>query len=624
MASGMRGNLIKRLFTSVGLTKMLYAADVWCTPTPNKRPGTRAKTKTHVKRMERVQRKLAIRITGALRTTPSDLLFPHAGLSPLQLHVEKVCQNSAVRIATLPKHHPLHKAAQKAATRLPKKHPSPLQIILHSLPFLPSEIETIDTIKKPPNWTPPVETYVSASDEEAIERENTCEDEVKIYTDGSGQNGYIGAAAVLTRGFHPFQTARYHLGPDTEHTVYEGECIGQLLGIHLLNQLRPNLNINSASIAVDNQASILVHNTRKPGPGSHIIDSIHRLLQTTSRVHPNAVIKTRWIPGHRDILGSDRADEEAKKASEGPHRNRNSEFGLLRKRVPASKSAVKQLLRTRLKKREARLFRESHRFNKISQIDPYMPDTKFPRETARLDRRYTSILTQLWTAHVPLQSYLHRFKIEPQPTCPHCHLEPETVTHYLKYCSAFREPRKELQRNLGRLTVIDLSILGNHKHRNALLRYIHRTGRFTESHGSLKPPDPNANQEQNNNPEAPQPPCPTPLPPLPPPLSPLSPSLPPPLLLTLILYCTLLLFFLLSSPLSSLTFSFFPFDSYVRYDAICALTLTLTYHPKLIGVAPRSSATRHLRRPSQSTQQTYEHSRHMDRQLERRSIMSDI
>ena len=201
--------------------------------------------------------------------------FHTQGSPPLQLHIENVCQNSAVRIATLPKHHPLYRDAQKAATRLPKRHPSPLQIILHSLPLLPSEIETIDTIKKPPNWASPIEIHIPTSTEEAIEHENNCEDEVKIYTDGSGQDGHIGAAAVLTRGFHPFKIARYHLGPDTEHTVYEGECFGQLLGLHLLNQLRSNLNISTVSLAVDNQASILAHKTRKPGPGSHIISARH-------------------------------------------------------------------------------------------------------------------------------------------------------------------------------------------------------------------------------------------------------------------------------------------------------------------------------------------------------------
>jgi len=490
MASGMKGKFIKRLFTGVGLTKMLYAADVWCAPIPNKRPSRGKKPKAHVQKMERIQRKIALRITGALRTTPSDLLFPHAGLPPLQLHIEKICHNSAIRIATLPKHHPLYNDARKAATRLPKRHPSSLQIILYSLPLLPHDIETVDTIKKAPSWTPPVETQISNTAEEAIELDNTNEDDIKIYTDGSGLDGNIGAAAVLTRGFHPFKIARHYLGPDTEHTVYEGECVGQLLGLHLLNQLRPHLNISTVSIAVDNQASILAHKSRKPGPGSHIVNHTHLTLTTTKRIHKNARIRVLWIPGHREIPGSERADEEAKKACEGAHRNRNNNLRFLTRGIPASKSAIKQVLRARVKKKEVKLFQASHRFPKMSRIDPSMPNTKFPREIARLDRKHSSILTQLRTAHVPLQAYLHRFKLEPSPTCPHCLIEPESVTHYLKICNAFNEPRNALQREIGLLTNIDLSILGNRKHRDALLRYIHRTGRFSESHGDLRPPEP--------------------------------------------------------------------------------------------------------------------------------------
>jgi hypothetical protein len=164
--------------------------------------------------------------------------------------------------------------------------------------LLPCHVETIETIKKPPSWTPPIKTHIPSTADEAIELENPNEDDVKIYTDGSGLDRHIGAAAVLTRGFHPFKIARYHLGPDTEHTVYEGECVGQLLGLHLLNQLCPNLNINSVSIAVDNQASILAHKARKPGPGSQIIDHIHQTLLTTKRTHAGARIQIRWIPGH--------------------------------------------------------------------------------------------------------------------------------------------------------------------------------------------------------------------------------------------------------------------------------------------------------------------------------------
>src|ERR1700678_879 len=70
MARGAKGSFIKRLYHSVGLAKMLYAADVWCT-SPIDKPGASTRTSSHVIKMEQVQWKVGLRITGALRTTPS-------------------------------------------------------------------------------------------------------------------------------------------------------------------------------------------------------------------------------------------------------------------------------------------------------------------------------------------------------------------------------------------------------------------------------------------------------------------------------------------------------------------------------------------------------------------------
>jgi hypothetical protein len=47
----------------------------------------------------------------------------------------------------------------------------------------------------------------------------------KVYTDGSGLEGHIGAAAVLYRNGVPKRTRRTRLGFTKHHTVYEGEGI---------------------------------------------------------------------------------------------------------------------------------------------------------------------------------------------------------------------------------------------------------------------------------------------------------------------------------------------------------------------------------------------------------------
>jgi hypothetical protein len=56
-----------------------------------------------------------------------------------------------------------------------------------------------------------------------------------VYTEGSIQNDYVGAAAALYgKGKSPMRTLRLHLGTASEHMVYEAEPIGLLLGLQLI------------------------------------------------------------------------------------------------------------------------------------------------------------------------------------------------------------------------------------------------------------------------------------------------------------------------------------------------------------------------------------------------------
>jgi len=82
-AKGVKGGLARRLFYGVAVASMLYAVDIWGAPSFRKIDSGKAGSGT-LKKLDSVQRKAAIQATGALRTTPSDLLFAHADMLPMK------------------------------------------------------------------------------------------------------------------------------------------------------------------------------------------------------------------------------------------------------------------------------------------------------------------------------------------------------------------------------------------------------------------------------------------------------------------------------------------------------------------------------------------------------------
>ena len=80
-------------------------------------------------------------------------------------------------------------------------------------------------------------TTTAGPREDSQKNNNNLSSTIRVYTDGSGYKGYAGAVALLARvdGVHNLQRVlRYSLGPLTEHTIYEAEAVGIILGNHLL------------------------------------------------------------------------------------------------------------------------------------------------------------------------------------------------------------------------------------------------------------------------------------------------------------------------------------------------------------------------------------------------------
>jgi hypothetical protein len=219
------------------VASMLYAVDVWGAP-PIKRRGEGLRIGT-VRKLESMQRRAAAQATGGLCTTPTDLLFTHADMISVRQLIESQCYRAAIRLASSHLSHPLYKTTHKVAKSYPKRHPSPLNNILHISEIKPDCLEPIDPCPKHPHWEPPFITSIPPTKEDACQADLEDEADVKIYADGSGKGGHIGAAAILYYGFRVPKTARFYVGSSGKHTVFEGEAIGQLLGLKVVAKYHP-------------------------------------------------------------------------------------------------------------------------------------------------------------------------------------------------------------------------------------------------------------------------------------------------------------------------------------------------------------------------------------------------
>ncbi|THH16463.1 hypothetical protein EW146_g4189 [Bondarzewia mesenterica] len=90
-STGLPPIFVRRLYESVAVTKLSYAAPVWCVPIHIKGNGRRAGSIGIIKQLSKVQRLAALTFTGALLSTAQDVLNIHAFFLPVPLLIDKVC-----------------------------------------------------------------------------------------------------------------------------------------------------------------------------------------------------------------------------------------------------------------------------------------------------------------------------------------------------------------------------------------------------------------------------------------------------------------------------------------------------------------------------------------------------
>ena len=138
----------------------------------------------------------AIAIMGVMRTTATDVLDLHAGLTPVPLMLHRICHQATLRPASLPETHPLHSVFRTQAKQYIKLHRSPLHELASTYDITPGSIKPTTPTQSSLVYTlkarVPMLPLSEAEEEELIE-----EDVVQVFLDGLGLGGQVGAATVI-------------------------------------------------------------------------------------------------------------------------------------------------------------------------------------------------------------------------------------------------------------------------------------------------------------------------------------------------------------------------------------------------------------------------------------------
>jgi len=89
----------------------------------------------------------------------------------------------------------------------------------------------------------------------------------------------------------------------------------------MLQKLGQDLNGKDIIVTTDNQVTLCAYSVRKSTPGGYLIEDTRNLFNAIAKKWPRARLKFQWVPGHEGIEGNEKADTEARRVTEGEHRN---------------------------------------------------------------------------------------------------------------------------------------------------------------------------------------------------------------------------------------------------------------------------------------------------------------
>lgn len=284
---------IRLLYQSIVIPQLTYCCSVWYPP-PNE-PGHR---KYVLKCLQSIQGRALKVVTGAFKVTSLPALDIEAFVLPIRQKLDKLSCESLLRIAS-------SQLYETVVTQRPRpsktKNISPLEILCRRFEKrFNCKIEHLERTLPfitPPWWIPPLieiapSKHEAKASHESIIQAHDPQKQLIVYTDGSGINGKIGAAAVI-----PSQniTLKAYLGPAHFFTVYSGELQKVAMALNSTSSASNQL-IRRVTIFTDNQSAIQAVSAPSAQSGQQILRFIVGAIDQLREQHME--VEIRWIPAH--------------------------------------------------------------------------------------------------------------------------------------------------------------------------------------------------------------------------------------------------------------------------------------------------------------------------------------